>query len=203
MDSQDLVRRTQAQKAAADKVAQGLTEQLAKTEEQLVFMRAEMADKMHELSCKHSEQEHELSHKLAESRRECERQQLQRSQHESKAKEAARQIDTLQKQLEQAARDKDDAVSAARQADTCARQAQDLAARENERLQHSLGNASAQLTVLMDTIETLQGATSAEQRVAKLSTKLSSAQAVELQLELSNSQVRREKLLCLALQVGL
>jgi len=191
-DCQDRVRRSLAQKAAADKVAQGLTEQLAEAEEKLVLMRANLADKEHLLASKHVEQVAVLQDKIAQSTRACQRLQLQLSQLEAQAQEGKARMHSLGAQLQTARDDKEQALGEARQSDTRARQAQDLAARENERLQHNLSNASAQLTVLMDTIETLQGATTAQQRVATLTTKLSAAQAVELQLQLCNSQLHHE-----------
>ena len=63
----------------------------------------------------------------------------------------------------------------ARDAEGRARQAQDLAQRENERLQINLSSASGQLTVLMETIDALQSSGKAEQQVAGLAAKISSA----------------------------
>ena len=106
--------------------------------------------------------------------------------------EATAAAEELGKQLSTAQEEKESAVAQGRQAEQRARQSQDLAARENERLQHNLANAGAQLAVLMDTIETLQGSTPAEQRVAQLTSKLSAAQAAELQLQLCNAQLHHE-----------
>ena len=106
--------------------------------------------------------------------------------------EATATAEELGKQLSTAQEEKESAVAQGRQAEQRARQSQDLAARENERLQHNLANAGAQLAVLMDTIETLQGSTPAEQRVAQLTSKLSAAQAAELQLQLCNAQLHHE-----------
>ena len=111
---------------------------------------------------------------------------------ETQAQEAAIQNAALALQLERAAEGREQALAEARQCETRMRQAQELAARENERLQHNLSNASAQLTVLMDTIETLEGAKTSEQLVANLTTKLTLAAGVELQLQLCNSQLHHE-----------
>lgn len=182
----------QAQKAAADKVAEGLKEQLARVEEQLVHARSELADKLHQQAFRHGEEEQALRQRLAEATRASERLQLQHKQAESHAHDAASRIDALSKRVHELTAEKEQAQNEARQSETRARQAQELAARENERLQHNLGNASAQLTVLMDTIQALQGADGERMRVANLTTKLSMAQAVELQLQLCNAQLHHE-----------
>ena len=182
----------QAQKAAADKVAEGLKEHLARVEEQLVHARSELADKLHQQAFRHGEEEQALRQRLAEATRASERLQLQHKQAESHAHDAASRIDALSKRVHELTAEKEQAQNEARQSETRARQAQELAARENERLQHNLGNASAQLTVLMDTIQALQGADGERMRVANLTTKLSMAQAVELQLQLCNAQLHHE-----------
>jgi chromosome segregation ATPase len=188
-DSHGLVQRAQAEKAAADKLVQTLRDELAQTEEKLVKTRAEVADRVHAISSKHSEEQQLLAQQLGESRRACLRLELERSQLEAQVANCGDRTESLSKQLQEAQDEREQALAEARQAQTRARQAQDQAARENERLQHNLSSSSAQLAVLMDTIETLQGTTTQQQRVASLSTKLCAAQASELQLQLCNSQL--------------
>jgi hypothetical protein len=82
-----------------------------------------------------------------------------------------------------------DAEQEARDADARAKQAQDMAQRENERLQLNLTSASGQLSVLMETIETLQTGGGAEQAAANLSARMSACMSEISQLQLSNSQL--------------
>jgi hypothetical protein len=169
------LRQSESVRLAAEKLAENLRDKLLRAEELIVQTKASVADQVHALTTKQACALTEAEQASSESQRLLLQSQLECDQILTRLAQKEEELLQLGKEahrLETALRTAECEV---REAEGRVRQAQDLAQRENERLQINLSSASGQLTVLMETIEALQSSGKAEQQVAGLAAKISSA----------------------------
>ncbi len=167
-------------RAAAEKLAESMKDKLLRAEETIVQARASVSDQVHSLTTRQAAELTEAQQKAAESSRQLEQAMLETEQLSARYGQKEAQYAALEKERHRMEIALRNAELEVRDADARARQSQDLAQRENERLQINLSSASGQLTVLMETIEALQGSGQAEQQVASLAAKISSAKVIRL-----------------------
>ena len=144
-------------------------------EESIVQARASVVDQVHSLTAMQAAKLAKAEQAVSDCRIQLEQAAIECDQWSSRYAQKEERATLLEKErsrMENAVRN---AELEARDAEGRARQAQDLAQRENERLQINLSSASGQLTVLMETIDALQSSGKAEQQVAGLAAKISSA----------------------------
>ena len=172
--SNDL-RRCESARVAAEKLAEGMKDKLLLAEESIVQARASVVDQVHSLTAMQAAKLAKAEQAVSDCRIQLEQAAIECDQWSSRYAQKEERATLLEKErsrMENAVRN---AELEARDAEGRARQAQDLAQRENERLQINLSSASGQLTVLMETIDALQSSGKAEQQVAGLAAKISSA----------------------------
>jgi hypothetical protein len=131
----------------------------------------------------------EATERSADRARERDAAILELQQLRDKCSESESRMHALDRETDELRNARRDAEQEARDADARAKQAQDMAQRENERLQLNLTSASGQLSVLMETLETLQKGGGAEQAAAQLSARMSACMSEISQLQLNNSQL--------------
>lgn len=171
---------------AAEKFAENLKDKLLRAEESIVQTKASIADQVHALTTKQAVALTASEQAASESQRQREQCRLECDQLMTRLAQQEEANMQLQKEASRLEIALQNAESEVRDAEGRVRQAQDLAQRENERLQINLSSASGQLTVLMETIEALQSSGKAEQQVAGLAAKISSAKVM----------VESERLMC-------
>ena len=169
------LRRSDTVRAAADKAAEVLKDKLVRAEEASVEARSAVMEHVHNLTTRHTAELAELQRKATDSRQELEQALLECQQLLAERKEKDGQLNALEKERQRVDIIRQNAELEAREADGRLRAAQDVAQRENERVQINLTNTSAQLSVLMETIEALQGDGQAEQQVSNLIVSVSTA----------------------------
>jgi hypothetical protein len=175
--SNDL-RSCEAARLAAEKLAESVKDKLLRAEETIVQTRASVADQVHSLTTRQAAELAEAQQAAAESCRQLEQAVLEMEQLSARYGQKEAQCAAVEKERHRMEIALQNAELEVRDADSRARQSQDLAQRENERLQINLSSASGQLTVLMETIEALQSSGKAEQQVASLAAKISSAKVI-------------------------
>ena len=167
-------------RVAAEKLAESIKDKLLRAEEAIVQTRASVSDQVHSLTTRQAAELAEAQQAAADSCRQLEQAMLETEQLSMRYTQKEAQCSALEKERHRMEIALHDSELEVRDADARARQSQDLAQRENERLQINLSSASGQLTVLMETIEALQGSGKAEQQVASLASKISSAKVKRL-----------------------
>eukprot|EP00960_Hanusia_phi_P035388 751672-Hanusia_phi.AAC.5 len=176
-------------KILVERYLEGLQKEVFDQQQDSLSSKIVVPERIHVATVNFQKELSYLQQRLIEVTREKDQLNLDREQRQFSLQEAENKIFMYKKSVEAFERENEELRVALREADSKVKQAREYAQRENERLQLNLTNASAQLTVLMETIEALQGASPLDRQIALLTTGIASCKANELQLQISNSEL--------------